>query len=864
MLALLAIDDPHFQREQQNYENPVASRELLLELIQNQGRPLSHKEICRLLGYQDKEQHVGVKRRLRAMENAGQLVFNRFQQYAIAESKQRITGLVTGHRDGYGFLTPDDGGKDYFIPFHEMKKVFHGDQVAALVSDITDKKGRTEVRIVELLKPRNEAVIGRFFVQYNVATVIPDDARICQELIIPPSEKLGARHGQMVVAEIVQRPTRHASPVAKVIEVLGDHLAPGMEIQVALRNHDLPHVWPEGVIDETADLQEEVTSEAKAGRIDLRDLPLVTIDGEDARDFDDAVFAEPKKSGGWRLWVAIADVSHYVKPGTALDGEAINRGNSVYFPEQVIPMLPEVLSNGLCSLNPQVDRLCMVAEVTVSAAGKLSGYKFYPAVMNSHQRFTYTQVAAILEGDKVLREKHQGMVKHLTCLHDLYKALNHSRHQRGAIGFETEETRFIFNAERKIDAIVPVVRNDAHKIIEECMILANVACAKFIEKHTKPGLFRVHDKPKEEKYNNFIAYLAELGIQMPHRESPEPADYSQILELVEGRPDFELIQTMLLRSMKQAVYSHDNIGHFGLALEQYSHFTSPIRRYPDLVVHRVIKAILLAQSSNSELPKAKRLSNAEKVCLGHKEYSLDEVLQLGEHCSVTERRADEATRDVADWLKCEFMQDHVGDEFVGVISTVTNFGFFVRLQDFHIEGLVHIASLGRDYFDHDEKRMRLVGQLTGQKYHVGDMVQVKVSAVNLDEKKIDLALAGENAVIGSAKKLLSSQKKRQQKVKEKAYRGKGKGKPKAKRLGRNERLAARANQSSATSSSKPGGLTTRQRLLAGDIPDDVPSKKAKQSKKEKSKKAKKTAIKNKIADKRKSKKKARKKARSES
>jgi ribonuclease R len=773
----MASNDPHYQREQEKYAKPVASREHLLEIIQSHGQPLSFKEICNLLSYQDKELQIGVKRRLRAMENAGQIIFNRFKKYAIASKTTRVEGTVIGHRDGYGFLAPDDGSKDLYIPFHEMKRVFHGDKVAALISESADKKGRQEVRIVDMLERRSEQIIGRVFIEYNVATVVPDDARIGHDLIIPPSERQGARHGQMVIVEIIQWPTRHAGPVGQIVEVLGDHMAPGMEIQVALRNHDLPHIWPEAIESEIDKLSDEVEESAKVNRVDLRHLPLVTIDGEDARDFDDAVYCEVKKSGGWRLWVAIADVSYYVRPGTALDGEAINRGNSVYFPEQVIPMLPEKLSNGLCSLNPHVDRLCMVCEMTISSRGKLSGTKFYPAVMNSHARFTYTQVGAILEGDLTLREKHRERVGDLENLHRLYHALVHARRNRGAIEFETEETRFIFNAQRKIAAIEPVIRNDAHKIIEECMILANVATAKFVEKHQAAGLFRIHDKPNEEKYNNFVSYLAELGITIPHRTEPEPRDYGEILEKVDGRPDFELIQTMLLRSMKQAVYSNDNIGHFGLALEQYSHFTSPIRRYPDLVIHRVIKA-LLEQQDNSEVNQGFYL------------YSPEQVMELGEHCSMTERRADEATRDVADWLKCEFMQDHVGDEFTGVISTVTNFGFFVRLQDIHIEGLVHISSLGQDYYNFDEKRMRLIGEKTRKKYHVGDLLKVKVAAVNLDEKKIDLTLAGADAVLSTG--IARTNKAKKQKKAASKFSGREQNK------------------------------STREMLLAGDIPDDLP------------------------------------------
>ncbi len=689
------------------------------------------------------------------MENDGQLFFNKFKQYSLPCKTKILTGKVLGHRDGYGFFVTDlvagaKRTKDLFISSYEMQRVIHGDIVSVMPSERQDRKGRQEVRILEVIEPRKAPIVGRFFInkgegkKNNIAIVVPDDARINQEIIIPPDQKNGARHGQIVAVTLSQRPSKRNNAVGKVVEVLGDHMAPGMEIQIALREHDLPHEWSTEVLEEVGQWSDEVEESAKLERVDLRQLPLVTIDGEDARDFDDAVYCQPKKSGGWRLWVAIADVSYYVRPDTALDNEAILRGNSVYFPSQVIPMLPEKLSNGLCSLNPDVDRLCLVCEMTISAAGKLSGSKFYPAVMRSHARFTYTQVAAILatENDdhKPLRQTFAPLVGDLENLQQMYQTLVAARKQRGAIEFETQESRFVFNDERKIERIEAVVRNDAHKIIEECMILANVATAKFVEKHHAPALFRVHDKPNSDKFSNFVSYLAELGIELPSidKDEPAPSDYGTILAKVADRPDQELIQTMLLRSMKQAVYQSDNIGHFGLALPSYSHFTSPIRRYPDLVIHRVIKAILETQQNN--------VAN-----IGCYSYPPAAVIELGEHCSLTERRADEATRDVADWLKCEFMQDHVGDTFTGVISTVTNFGMFVRLQDLHIEGLVHISSLGQDYYQYDEKRMRLVGETTGIKYHVGDLLSVKVAAVNLDEKKIDLVLAEENAVLKRGK-----------------------------------------------------------------------------------------------------------------
>ena len=737
----MTINDPHAKREANKYEKPVASRELLLSIIEKCLPPPTFNTLAKTLKYQEEHLLVGLKRRLRAMENSGQLVFNKFKQYAIPAKNHLLTGTVIGHRDGFGFFSPDDNsvtdtrGKDFYISSHEMQRVFHGDVVQAILVDRTDRKGRKEVKILEVIEPRKAPIVGRFYVDHHVCSVVPEDSKIKQEILIDPKAKLGARHGQMVVVNLVQRPTKRSHAIGHVIEVLGDHMAPGMEIEIALRAHDLPHQFPHTVLAEVSGIADEVEESAKLPRIDLRNLPLVTIDGDDARDFDDAVYCQPKKSGGWRLWVAIADVSYYVRHGSALDDEAISRGNSVYFPSQVIPMLPEKLSNGLCSLNPDVDRLCMVCEMTVSAAGKLSGSKFYPAVMRSHARFTYSKVAKILDENDVeegqeLRTQYSTLVPDLANLKNLYLALSDARNKRGAIAFETQESLFLFNEDKKIERVVPLIRNDAHKIIEECMILANVATAKFIEKHKKPGLFRVHDKPSEDKYNNFISYLKELGLSIPHREEPEPSDYSDILAKVADRPDQELIQTMLLRSMRQAVYQSDNLGHFGLALESYSHFTSPIRRYPDLVVHRVIKSILLKEAQQEQ----------NQPYEGAYDYTLEEVIELGEHCSMTERRADEATRDVSDWLKCEFMQDHVGESFSGVISTVTNFGLFVRLQDLHIEGLVHITSLGRDYYHYDDVRMCLTGENSGVKYRVGDVVTVTVAAVNLDEKKIDLAI----------------------------------------------------------------------------------------------------------------------------
>ena len=717
-------DDPHYEREKAKYENPVASREHLLAVLKEHGKPLSFVDICHLVNAVDEESRIGIQRRLRAMEREGQVQFTKQKRYAILQQAQLVKGKILGHRDGFGFLRPEDGSSDMYISAGQMQLFLHGDIVEARESG-TDRKGRKEAYITRVVTPRPDLIVGRFFTENGFAMVVPDDSRLQHEIVIPPEQVMGARQGNVVVVEIVQRPRRRVSPVGKIVEVLGEHMAPGMEIEMALRTFDIPHVWPSAVDKEMKAVPDEVKEEDKLNRIDLRQLPLVTIDGEDARDFDDAVFCEPLDDGGWQLWVAIADVSHYVKPGSALDKEAIERGNSVYFPDNVIPMLPEALSNGLCSLNPDVDRLCMVCELTVSSQGKIQEYQFYEAVMRSHARLTYNKVWAILQGDKDLYQRYEPHVPHIRELYSLFKTLKKIRSQRGAIEFETQESKFVFNADRKIETIVPLIRNDAHKIIEECMILANVCAAKFLETNEAHCLYRVHDKPDQDRLTSFIAYLSEIGV--PHRlsEDASPSDFSDVVGKTHSRADSELIQTMLLRSMKQAIYDGDNIGHFGLALSAYTHFTSPIRRYPDLVVHRSLKALLKKRG---------------QTVSGAKSYNEEEIEQLGEQCSTTERRADDATRDVADWLKCEFMLDHVGDTFEGVVASVTGFGLFVRIGEYHIDGLVHITSLQKDYYHYDEVKQCLVGEATGQMFRLGDAVSVQVAAVNLDERKIDLII----------------------------------------------------------------------------------------------------------------------------
>ncbi|MDC9594345.1 ribonuclease R [Xenorhabdus sp. IM139775] len=728
--------DPFREREAEKYESPIPSREYILDIISKHTIPVSRQELAQELQLTTPDAQEALRRRLRAMERDGQLVFTRRQCYALPERLDLLKGTVIGHRDGYGFLRVEGHKEDYFLSAEQMKMAIHGDVVLAQPL-LPDRKGRIEVRIVRVLEPKSSQIVGRYFIDAGMGFVVPDDSRLCFDILIPKEATCGARMGNVVVVELTNRATRRTKAIGKIVEVLGETMGTNMAVEIALRTHEIPHIWPPMVEKQIADLDENVPESAKQGRVDLRELPLVTIDGEDARDFDDAVYCERKRGGGWRLWVAIADVSYYVRPQTALDSEACSRGNSVYFPSQVVPMLPEVLSNGLCSLNPDVDRLCMVCEMTVSAQGKLSSYKFYEAVMNSHARLTYTKVWKILQGDQELREHYKPLVKHIGHLHELYQALEQAREERGAISFESEEAKFIFNAERRIDRIEPVVRNDAHKLIEECMILANIAAARFVEKHHEPALYRIHDRPKEESILNLRSVFNELGLSLLGGLKPEPQDYAQVMKAVADRPDRELLQTMLLRSMKQAIYEPENRGHFGLALRAYSHFTSPIRRYPDLALHRAIK-YLLAQEENGA--PENDAAEPRGTPTGGWHNDMEQMLQLGNHCSMTERRADEATRDVADWLKCDFMQDQVGNIFTGLITSVTGFGFFVRLHELFIDGLVHVSTLDNDYYRYDNVGQRLIGESSGQTYRLGDEVEIRVEAVHMDERKIDFAL----------------------------------------------------------------------------------------------------------------------------
>lgn len=748
-------NDPQAAAEAEKYGKAIPSRAFITEFLDNWNAPISHRRLCRELEIYDADIAEPLMHRLKAMCRDGQLMSNRKNEFCLIKRMALKACRVIGHRDGFGFAQPDEGGDDFFLTPREMRKVFDGDRV--LVQEVgVDPKGRREGKIVEILDHCTRKLVGRFTGENGFGELIPENQRVTQKvLIVPNLENPQTYHDQqLVVVEIFRQPGKRQMPQAHVVEVLGDHMAPGMEIKVAIANYDVPDEWPDDVRQQIGELTAEVEESAKANRVDLRDLPLVTIDGEDAKDFDDAVYAERKKSGGWRLWVAIADVSWYVRPNTPLDIEGHKRGNSVYFPEFVVPMLPELLSNGLCSLNPHVDRLAMVCEMTISDAGNLSGYKFYEAVIQSHARLTYTKVGKMLmEADsdqgKALRAEYQPLVPHLETLHDLYHSLRAAREARGAIDFETTETRILFGEERKIEKIVPVHRNDAHKLIEECMLCANVATARFLAKLKVPSLYRIHEGPKEQKLANLRAYLGELGLNLGGGDEPAPADYQLLAEQIEGRADRHVIQTMMLRSMRQAVYSPDNKGHFGLAYTAYTHFTSPIRRYPDLMVHRAIRAMIHSAKDDRAIGRPDEFSPNLDFQYG---YTMEQMLQLGEHCSMTERRADDATRDVVAWLKCEYMQDQVGEVFDGVVSAVTGFGIFVELEDVFVEGLIHVTALPGDYYNFDSAKQRLVGERTRKSFRLGDRLSVQVARVDLDDRKIDFELVKTIESRGKVKK----------------------------------------------------------------------------------------------------------------
>ena len=717
--------DPFLERERETYEHPLPSREFILQMLAEKGVPLEQDELCALLLIEHHEEELFL-RRLRAMERDGQIMRNRKHAICVVDKLDLIKGKVQGHPDGFGFLIPEDGSADLVLSEKEMHKALHGDTVMARIGG-EDRRGRREAKIVEVLEPANTRVVGRLYEEHGIQFVVAENRRISQDFLVAPGASGGAKAGQVVMLEIMQQPSKHAQPIGRIVEVLGNYADPGMEIEIALRKHDLPNEFPHGAEKQAKGFSPEVKPADYAGRESVANLPLVTIDGETARDFDDAVYCEPSGKG-YRLVVAIADVSAYVKPGDALDKEAINRGNSVYFPRRVIPMLPEELSNGLCSLNPNVERLCMVCDMQISASGEIGKYRFYPSVMFSHARLTYTKVADMLENPQGENAReYADVLPHINNLYKLFQTLLQARAKRGAIDFETVETQMIFNEQGKIEKIVPVIRNDAHKLIEECMLAANVCAAAFLKEHEHPVLYRVHEGPTPEKLEAVREFFKEFGLQLGGGDDPQAGDYSKQLKQIKGRPDAGLLQTVMLRSLRQAVYAPENLGHFGLGYEAYAHFTSPIRRYPDLLVHRAIKAVLEGKQYKPQLKWA----------------------ELGVHCSMTERRADDATRDVEAWLKCFYMRDHLGSVFDGTISSVTAFGLFVALDDLYVEGLVHVSELGADYYHFDPAKHQMLGERTGKRYRLGDRVRVKVVRVDMESTKIDFVLETDPAASGA-------------------------------------------------------------------------------------------------------------------
>ncbi len=704
-----------------HYTFTIPEREEILAYLKKAGRPCNLKHISRDLKIANQAQRAALSNRLRAMVRDGQVIRNRRDGYGLIEKMDLIAGKVFGHPDGYGFVIPDSGeGGDLYMSAKQMRAVLHGDRVAVRVAGM-DRKGRREGALVEVLERANEQIVGRYIEEAKVGFVVPDNKRLSQDIIIPREDSDSARAGDFVVVEIVKQPDKHSRPVGKVVEVLGNRDDPSMATEIAIRAFELPFIWPDEVGEEIGGLDSNVSPDI-GNRLDLRELPFVTIDGADARDFDDAVYCE-RQATGWRLFVAIADVSHYVQPGTALDAEALNRGTSVYFPNRVIPMLPEILSNDLCSLKPRLDRLCMVCEMHINQQGQVRQYQFHNAVMRSAERLTYDMMAAIVVDQQAdIRKQHKPLLDALDNLYVLYKLIHQNRKQRGLLDFDSTESVMLFNDEGELTAIEPMLRNDAHRLIEEFMLAANVSAAEYLLEHSIPALFRNHDTPKLEKLNDLRELLAELGLTLTGGDEPGAKDYAKLIKVISKREDAHMIKTVLLRSLPLAVYSAENLGHFGLAFDAYTHFTSPIRRYPDLLVHRAIRHLIAHKS-------------AEKF-----RYSKADMQALGIHCSMTERRAEEASRDVVQRMKCEYMSDKVGEIFDGTITSVTSFGLFVELDEVFVEGLIHVTALPVDYYHYDAIGHRLHGERTGNSYRLAGRVKVQVVRVSVDDKKIDFEL----------------------------------------------------------------------------------------------------------------------------
>ncbi|WP_334178142.1 ribonuclease R [Pseudoxanthomonas sp.] len=722
--------DPHAQREARRYEQPIASREAILGFLEAAEGPQTAEEIAGPLGLDAPDQFDALSKRLGAMVRDGQLVQNRRGGFAPVQQTDLIAGTVIANPDGFGFLRPDTGGgDDLFLPPYEMRKVMHGDRALANVTGI-DRRGRREGSIARVLERGVTRLIGRFGFEVGIAYVAPDDKRIQRNVQIPQDATGGARDGQLVVVELTQAPDARRPPIGKVIAVLGDSLTPSLVVEAAIHGHNLPHEFPQEVLDEATAVPLVVEPSMIGDRVDLRSMPLVTIDGADAKDFDDAVYCESNRQGlrmknrsGYRLVVAIADVSHYVRPGTPLDDEAQKRATSVYFPGYVVPMLPETLSNGICSLNPNVDRMCFVCDMQVNGEGEVVQSKFYEAVMRSHARLTYDQVwKAVGENDADARQSIGALLPHVERLHELYGLLSKAREQRGAIEFETSEVRFELDNRGEVAQAGMLQRNDAHKLIEECMIAANVQAARYLLGAHIPAPYRVHDRPPETKYADLLEFLKEFKLSLPPWGKVQPRDFTQLLKKIRERPDVALLESVVLRSQSLAVYTPDNAGHFGLALDAYAHFTSPIRRYPDLLVHRAIKYALTKGRPDKFL------------------YSAHEMAALSLQCSERARRADEAEREVDERFRAAWMEKHVGGQFDGVISGVTSFGLFVELDQSKVNGLVHVTQLPQDYYHFDPVRKTLSGERRGLSYRLGDRVRIIVLKASLEERKIDFRL----------------------------------------------------------------------------------------------------------------------------
>ncbi|HSN51161.1 MAG TPA: ribonuclease R [Woeseiaceae bacterium] len=699
------------------YEHPIPSRSELIDFLEKAGRPLKVKQIIEEFGLKGERMRTLLEERLETMHRAGQIIENRRREYCLTAKLDLVTGTVSGHPDGFGFVARDDGdGDDVYLSAREMRALFHGDRVVIRVVG-QDRRGKPEGKLVEVLERAAREVAGQFIRERGIGLVIPDNPKIAHRVLIAQGETGKAKHGEMVVAEILDYPTHFEQATGRIVRVIGAPDQKGIATDIAIHSNGIPTEWPGAVRKQVTQFGSTVPTAAKKGRVDLRETDLVTIDGADARDFDDAVYCE-RSGEGWRLLVAIADVAHYVDVDSPLDQQATARGTSVYFPDRVVPMLPEELSNGLCSLNPKVDRLCLVCDMRIGRTGKVSSAKFVEGVMRSKARLTYDEVNDFLTG-KSADAVPRGLHRRLRDLQDLYKAFALNRSRRGAIELDLPMTKFELNEGGEIARIVTAPRNDAHRLIEECMIAANVQAAKFLRKHRIASLYRVHARPDPERFDELRQYLVSLGLKVPHSEHVEPMQFNKLLEQVAGRADSAAISMAMLRSLTHAEYTPNNIGHFGLALDAYAHFTSPIRRYPDLLVHRAIRHVIRGGKP------------------GAFPYDKGRMERLGAITSAHERRAEDATREVEAWLKCQYMLDRVGEDYPGVITGVTNFGLFVQIPELQIDGLVHVTSLESDYFKFDAGRQQLVGERSGTRYSLGEPMRVQVQRVDMDTRRID-------------------------------------------------------------------------------------------------------------------------------